>query len=109
MELRAVRRTTAEIEEERRLLYVAMTRAKHDLQALFHAPAERARRQACLCVADALRPEWHSLYLFAVGTWPVASAQAAARTEPRRPRGLERTHARDVAVRYNRYTVYTGS
>ena len=31
MELRAVRRTTAEIEEERRLLYVAMTRVKDDL------------------------------------------------------------------------------
>jgi hypothetical protein len=49
------------------------------------------------------------LHLFAVGTWLVASAQAAARVPGKRPRGLERTHARDVAVRYNRHTAYTRS
>ena len=81
---RAVRRTTGEIEEERRLLYVAMTRAKDDLhlivpQRFFHAPAERARKQACLASRTRLVP-----HLFAVGTWPVASAQAAARVPGQR-------------------------
>ena len=65
MELRAVRRTTAEIEEERRLRYMAMIRAKHDLhlvvpQRSFTHQQSAARRQACLCVVDALRAEWHS-------------------------------------------------
>ena len=51
--------TSAEIEEERRLLYVAMTRAKDDLAshrsaALLHPWPERARRPACLRLADAL-------------------------------------------------------
>ena len=48
MELRAVRRTTAEIEEERRLLYVAMTRAKDDLHLVVphRFSTHRQRRKA---------------------------------------------------------------
>ena len=51
--------TTAEIEEERRLLYVAMTRAKdesasHRAAALLHPRPARARRPPRLCRADAL-------------------------------------------------------
>ena len=51
--------TTAEIEEERRLLYVAMTRAKDDLhlvvpQRFFTHGQKRAGRPARLCLADAL-------------------------------------------------------
>ena len=51
--------TTAEIEEERRLLYVAMTRAKDNLAScrsapLLHPRAECARRPPRLCVTNAL-------------------------------------------------------
>ena len=51
--------TTAEIEEERRLLYVAMTRAKDSsasgrAAALLHPWAERAGRPPCLCLAHPL-------------------------------------------------------
>jgi len=60
--------TSAELEEERRLLYVAMTRAKDDLhlivpQRVFHARSTCTRRPAHLCVKD----PFHSR-LFA---WPV--------------------------------------
>ena len=53
--------TTAEIEEERRLLYVAMTRAKDDLHldraaALLHPRPARAGRPARLRLAHALHP-----------------------------------------------------
>ena len=83
MELRAVRRTTAEIEEERQLLYVAMTRAKHDLHLVVphrfftHQQSAQGNRHV---YASRTRVVPNSiLHLFAVGTWPVASAQAAAR------------------------------
>ena len=50
--------TTAEIEEERRLLYVAMTRAKDDLHLVvpqrFFTHGQNARRPACLCLANAV-------------------------------------------------------
>ena len=48
------RNAAQEMEEERRLLYVAMTRAKDDLQSdcaaalLYHA-ASRLRRPPCIC------------------------------------------------------------
>ena len=55
--------TTPEIEEERRLLYVAMTRAKDQLAsdraaALLHAWAAQPRRPPRLCAAHALHSEW---------------------------------------------------
>ena len=51
--------TTAELEEERRLLYVAMTRAKDQsascrAAALLHPWAERSGRSACLCLAHTI-------------------------------------------------------
>ena len=54
--------TTAEIDEERRLLYVAMTRAKDRLASgraatVFHLWAEHAGRPACVCVTDAVHPD----------------------------------------------------
>ena len=78
--------TTAEIEEERRLLYVAMTRAKDNLSprhaaALLHAWAECARRPACLCLANAFHPE--SLAA-AFRVRDVAAAQHADRPATRR-------------------------
>ena len=55
--------TTAEIEEERRLLYVAMTRAKDDLAshraaAVLHPWPACAWRPPCLRLADALHSRW---------------------------------------------------
>jgi ATP-dependent DNA helicase UvrD/PcrA len=83
MELRAVRRTTAEIEEERRLRYMAMIRAKHDLhlvvpqRSFTHQQSAQGDRHV---YASRTRFMLNSiLNLFGVGTWPVASAQAAAR------------------------------
>ncbi len=54
-------RTAPEIEEERRLLYVAMTRARgstppHGAAALLRASAARTRRPPCLRAAHALHP-----------------------------------------------------
>jgi hypothetical protein len=49
--------TSAEIEEERRLLYVAMTRAKDDLhvpQRFFTHGQKCAKRSPCVCITDAL-------------------------------------------------------
>ena len=53
--------TTAEIEEERRLLYVAMTRAKDNLHLVvpqrFFTHGQNAQgRPACLCLAHPLHP-----------------------------------------------------
>ena len=56
--------TAEEIEEERRLLYVAMTRARERLQLVvpqrFYASADRHGRPACVCVAHALHHECHA-------------------------------------------------
>ena len=76
--------TSAEIEEERRLLYVAMTRAKDDLAssraaALLHPRPERAGRPPCLCRADAL----HSVGPApAVRTDRLADRQRSPRPQP---------------------------
>jgi superfamily I DNA/RNA helicase len=52
--------TSAEIEEERRLLYVAMTRANDDLHLIVPRRfwPERARRPACLRFANAFHSRW---------------------------------------------------
>ena len=111
MEIRAVRRTTVEIEEERQLHYVAMTRAKRDLhlvvpqRSVMHQQSAQGDRHV---YASRTRFMLNSiLNLFGVGTWPVASAQAAARVPGQGVR--VDLSARDVVVRYNRYTAYTGS
>jgi DNA helicase II / ATP-dependent DNA helicase PcrA len=81
--------TSAEIEEERRLLYVAMTRAKDDLHLMVplrffthgqhpqgdrHVYASRTR-----FIPDLL------LGLFEKATWPLAAVGAAARAASQRP------------------------
>jgi DNA helicase-2/ATP-dependent DNA helicase PcrA len=55
--------TSAEIEEERRLLYVAMTRRQgrsspHCSAAFLHPRPECARRPACLCLSHAFHSRW---------------------------------------------------
>ncbi len=54
--------TPEEIEEERRLLYVAMTRAKDELNSgrstsVFHVQAGQVRRQPCLCLGQPIHSE----------------------------------------------------
>ena len=77
--------TTAEIEEERRLLYVAMTRAKDDLHLVvpqrFFTHGQNAQgRPPRLCVAHALH-SGPAARLFERTTWPLA--QPAPRRVPR--------------------------
>jgi DNA helicase-2/ATP-dependent DNA helicase PcrA len=95
--------TSAEIEEERRLLYVAMTRAKDDLhlvvpQRFFthgqHANGDRhiyaSRRRF---IPDRL------LGLFERTTWPLAVADTKARSVSNGPRiDVGARMARDVAL-----------
>ena len=106
--------TTAEIEEERRLLYVAMTRAKDDLhlvvpQRFFthgqsatgdrHVYAARSR-----FIPDAL------LALFERTSWPVAVPGEAPRVAAaRRSHRYWRTDARHVGMIAVRYGVIAGA
>ena len=96
--------TTAEIEEERRLLYVAMTRAKDDLHlrraaTVLHAPAECAGRPTCLCVADAVRAKQHPPPLHGHDLARFSGrANHDAAGRPRHRRGCGGTHARHVAI-----------
>ena len=95
--------TTAEIEEERRLLYVAMTRAKDDLhlvvpQRFFTHQQNCAGRPACLCVADTLRAKQHPPPLHGHDLARFGRANRDAAGRPRRARGCGRTHARHVAI-----------
>ena len=82
--------TTAEIEEERRLLHVAMTRAKDSLHLVvpqrffIHGQSAQGDRHVYASrtrfVPAALLP------LFECTTWPVAVAAASARPDPRQVR-----------------------
>ena len=79
--------TSEEIEEERRLLYVAMTRAKdelapHHAAALLRPQPGAPRRPACLRERTRFIPET-ILDRFAPRLWPPVLAAAAA--EARRP------------------------
>jgi DNA helicase II / ATP-dependent DNA helicase PcrA len=81
--------TTAEIEEERRLLYVAMTRAKDDLylvvpQRFFtHGQAARGDRHVYAARSRFIPPA--ILPLFALVAWPMAiAAEAAPQRQPLR-------------------------
>ena len=73
--------TTAEIEEERRLLYVAMTRAKDDLHLIvpqrFSPWPERARGPARLRLRHALHSGW-PVEPVQQRAWPVTAAGLAA-------------------------------
>ena len=91
--------TSAEIEEERRLLYVAMTRAKdhlaaHHAAALLHPRPARARRPPRLCRAQpASSRRAHALVR--ASAWPPAVAQPAGFVQ--RP-GRRSTSARGCAA-----------
>jgi DNA helicase-2/ATP-dependent DNA helicase PcrA len=83
--------TKAEIEEERRLLYVAMTRAKDHLHLIlpqrFYAHAQRANGDRHMYAARTRFIPSSIVSLFAARTWPQAGAAAAAAATavPREP------------------------
>jgi DNA helicase-2/ATP-dependent DNA helicase PcrA len=72
---------TAEIEEERRLLYVAMTRAKDDLHLVvpqrFFTHGQAARGDRHVYAARTRFIPHALLHLFEQATWPIEQAQAA--------------------------------
>jgi ATP-dependent DNA helicase UvrD/PcrA len=76
--------TTAEIEEERRLLYVAMTRAKDDLHLMvpqrFFTHGQNAKGDRHLYASRTRFIPDGLLYLFDQTSWPPAAAGAAQRT-----------------------------
>jgi DNA helicase-2/ATP-dependent DNA helicase PcrA len=82
--------TSAEIEEERRLLYVAMTRAKDDLHLLvpqrFFTHGQHAQGDRHVYAARTRFIPDRLLGLFEKTTWPVATAGVAARSAPQGPR-----------------------
>src|SRR5215470_4198361 len=76
--------TTAEIEEERRLLYVAMTRAKDDLHLIvpqrFFTYQQNAHGDRHLYASRTRFLPRDMLHLFEATTWPVMSAQTVTRS-----------------------------
>lgn len=78
--------TSAEIEEERRLLYVAMTRAKDSLQLVVpqrfytHGQAQRGDRHVYASRSRFI-PD-HALAHFETASWTSPGAQAAAARQP---------------------------
>jgi DNA helicase-2/ATP-dependent DNA helicase PcrA len=82
--------TSAEIEEERRLLYVAMTRAKDDLHLVvpqrFFTHGQSAQGDRHVYASRTRFIPERLLGLFEKTTWPLAAAGAAARTPSQGPR-----------------------
>ena len=82
--------TSAEIEEERRLLYVAMTRARDDLHLLvpqrFFTHGQHAQGDRHVYAARTRFIPVSLLGLFEKTTWPVAVAGTAARPASQGPR-----------------------
>jgi DNA helicase-2/ATP-dependent DNA helicase PcrA len=82
--------TTAELEEERRLLYVAMTRAKDDLHLIvpqrFFAHGQHSQGDRHIYASRTRFIPEKLLGLFERTNWPVASASAAARGPSQGPR-----------------------
>jgi DNA helicase-2/ATP-dependent DNA helicase PcrA len=82
--------TTAEIEEERRLLYVAMTRAKDDLHLVvpqrFFAHGQHAQGDRHVYASRSRFIPDRLLELFEKTTWPLAVTGAAARAASQKPR-----------------------
>ncbi len=76
--------TSAELEEERRLLYVAMTRARDDLHLLvpqrFFTHGQHAKGDRHVYAARTRFIPASLLGLFETTTWPLAAAGAAARS-----------------------------
>ncbi len=81
--------SSAEIEEERRLLYVAMTRAKDHLHLIvpqrFYAHSQRSNGDRHMYAARTRFIPSDILRLFESCTWPAAAAAAAAAQTPRQP------------------------
>jgi DNA helicase-2/ATP-dependent DNA helicase PcrA len=82
--------TTAEIEEERRLLYVAMTRAKDDLHLVvpqrFFTHGQNAKGDRHVYASRTRFIPDRLLGLFEKTTWPLAVTGAASRTASQGPR-----------------------
>ena len=82
--------TSAEIEEERRLLYVAMTRAKDDLHLLvpqrFFTHGQHAQGDRHVYAARTRFIPSALLGLFEKTTWPLAAADTAPRATSQGPR-----------------------
>ena len=82
--------TTAEIEEERRLLYVAMTRARDDLHLIvpqrFFTHGQHARGDRHVYASRTRFIPASLLGRFETTTWSLAVAAAAARTASQGPR-----------------------
>jgi DNA helicase-2/ATP-dependent DNA helicase PcrA len=82
--------TSAEIEEERRLLYVAMTRARDDLHLLvpqrFFIHGQRAEGDRHVYAARTRFIPASLLGRFETTTWPVAAPDTTARSTPQGPR-----------------------
>ena len=95
--------TSAEIEEERRLLYVAMTRAKDDLHLVvpqrFFVHGQHAQGDRHLYASRTRFIPEKLLGLFERTAWPIVPAGTAARTPGQGPKGgYRRPHAGNVAV-----------
>jgi ATP-dependent DNA helicase UvrD/PcrA len=82
--------TTAELEEERRLLYVAMTRAKDDLHLVvpqrFFAHGQRAQGDRHVYASRTRFIPEKLLSFFERTSWPQASSSTAARGPSQGPR-----------------------
>ncbi len=82
--------TSAEIEEERRLLYVAMTRARDDLHLMvpqrFFTHGQHARGDRHVYASRTRFIPASLLGRFETTTWPLAATAAAARTASQGPR-----------------------
>ena len=82
--------TSAEIEEERRLLYVAMTRAKDDLHLMvpqrFFTHGQHAKGDRHVYASRTRFIPTSLLGLFESTTWPLAVAGTAARAASQGPR-----------------------
>ena len=95
--------TTAEIEEERRLLYVAMTRAKDDLHLIvpqrFFTHGQNAQGDRHVYASRTRFIPDGLLGLFERTAWPLAAPDGRTAGERRRARRCRRPHARHVAIR----------
>jgi ATP-dependent DNA helicase UvrD/PcrA len=82
--------TTAEIEEERRLLYVAMTRAKDDLHLIvpqrFFTHGQQAHGDRHVYASRTRFIPDRLLGLFERTTWPLATTDTAVRRASQKPR-----------------------
>ena len=78
--------TTAEVEEERRLLYVAMTRAKDHLRLIvpqrFYAHSQRSNGDRHVYASRARFIPAGILGLFESCTWPMATAAVVPTNAP---------------------------